>query len=258
LSSTGAIAAITKKSSAVLLVLAVVLSAVGSFGIIRGNRAMVRSLPVVIAKVDIEPHTRITADMLDVQEYARGLIKKGMLSDTQGAADRINRTYIPAGTPVYTQQLALPGDNTLTTQLSEMGKPEFRAKSLPVEPIFGLNGRLKPGDRVDLIGAMRVPLKGQQTLISHTFAKNVEIIELMGDAVNMRGITVAVNPQQAQDMDFVINNGGKVGIALRPYDAADVVTDPTTPESFMAKLFVASEQNQNQEAAAKPNTQIGQ
>lgn len=244
MSSVSAVAAITKKSSAVLLVLAVVLSAAGAFGIIRVNRAMVQSLPVVVARVDIQPHTRVTPEMVEVQQYARGLIKKGMLGDPQGAVGRINRTYIPAGTPVYSQQLAMPGDNTLTTQLSEMKRPEYRAKSLPVDAIFGLNGRLSPGDRVDLIGAMRVPLKGQQTLIAHTFAKNVEIIELMGDPANMRGIIVAVTPQQAQDMDFVINNGGKVGIALRPYEAADMVTEPTTPESFMAKLFESSEQSQ--------------
>jgi len=217
LSSISAVAAITKRSSAVLLVL-------------------------VVAKVDIQPHTKITAEMVDVQQYARGLVKKGMLGKPQGVTGSINRTYIPAGTPIYSQQLAMPGDNTLTTQLSEMNIPEYRAKSLPVDAIFGLNGRLSPGDRVDLIGAMRVPLQGQQTLIAHTFAKNVEIIELMGDPPDMRGIIVAVNPQQAQDMDFVINNGGKVGIALRPYEAADMVTEPTTPESFMAKLFENSEQ----------------
>lgn len=237
MSTVSAVATITKKSSAVLLVLAVALSAIGAYGIVRMNRAMVQSLPVVVAKMDIEPHTKITPDMLEVQEYARGLIRKGMFANPQAVVGRINRSYVPAGTPVYSQQLSLPGDNTLTTQLSEMKRPEYRAKSLPVDAIFGLNGRLKPGDRVDLIGAMRVPYKGQQTLIAHTFAKNVEVIELMGDPANMRGIIVAVNPQQAQDMDFVINNGGKVGIALRPYEATDVVTEPTTPESFMARLI---------------------
>lgn len=242
MSTVSTVAAITKKSSAMLLVLAVVLSAAGAFGIIKVNRAMTQSLPVVVTRVDIQPHTKITPEMVEVQQYAQGLIKPGMFGDPQGAVERINRTYIPAGTPIYSQQLALPGDNTLTTQLSEMEKPEYRAKSLPVDAIFGLDGRLSPGDRVDLIGAMRVPLKGQQTLISHTFAKNVEIINLMGDPANMRGIIIAVNAQQAQDMDFVINNGGKVGIALRPYEATDMVTEPTTPESFMAKLFEASEQ----------------
>ena len=227
----------TRKSSAIMLIFAIVLSAIGSFGLIKLNRTMVGAVPVVVATTDILPHTEINPDMIIVQEYASGLAKKGMLADSSAVAHRITRGYIPAGTPVYTQQLAEPGDNTLTTQLSDLKKPEFRAKSLPVEAIYGLNGRLAPGDRVDLVGAMTAPINGQQTKLAHTFAKNVEILEVIGTAEAMRGIIVAVNSQQTQDMDFVTNNGGKIGIALRPYNATDIVTEPTTPETFMAKLF---------------------
>jgi len=220
-----------------MLIFAVLLAAVGAYGLIKMNRAMVGAVPVVVANTHILPHTKITPDMLEVQEYARGLVKSGMIAQKEGAVDKITRGYIPAGTPVYGQQLADPGDNTLTTQLSEMENPLFRAKSLPVEAIYGLNGRLSPGDRVDLTGSMQVPLNGIQTKISHTFAKDVEIMEVIGVGEGMRGIILAVLPQQGQDMDFVVNNGGKIGIKLRPYKAKDTPTEPTTPETFISRYL---------------------
>lgn len=230
---------LTKNFSVVLLLLALFLSLAGAWSIIRLNRTIVDAVPVAVAKVDIEPHTVITPDMLEMQEIARKLAKKGMLAGIEAAAGKINRTYIPAGTPLYAQQLSLPGDNTLATNLTDHNIPELRAKSIPVDPLFGLNGRVKPGDRVDLIGAMRVPLKGQQTLIAHTFAKNIEVLEIMGDQASMKGIIVAVDPQQAQDMDFVSRNGGTIGISLRPYKSSDTETLPTTPESFVQKFIEA-------------------
>lgn len=247
MSSISTAASITKKSSVVMLMFAVILAAAGSYGLLKLHRAMVGSVPVVVATVNIQPHTQIAPEMLTVHEYAEGLTQKGMFTSPQDAVDKITRGYIPAGTPLYSQQLADPGDNTLTTQLSELQRPDYRGKSLPVEAIVGLNGRISPGDRVDLVGALQAPLKGQQTKIAHTFAKDVEILEVIGVGEAMRGITVAVNPQQAQDMDFVINNGGKIGIALRPYNATDIVTEPTTPETFMAKLFAGVEENTTQQ-----------
>jgi len=228
---------IAKNSSIVLLLVSVVLAAAAAWSIIKINSTVVSAVPVVVAKVNIEPHTVISTDMLEIQEYAFRLAKKGMFAKTENVVGKVNRTYIPAGTPVYIQQLATAGDNTLTTALSELKNPEYRAKSIPVEPIFGLDGRLKPGDRVDLIGAMRLPLKGQQTVVAQTFAKDVLVLEVMGDGGSMRGIIVAVTPQQAQEMDFVSRNGGHIGISLRPYQSGDTYTVPTTPESFMEKFL---------------------
>jgi len=243
MSLSSAKAQLTKNFSAVLLLLALILSLAGAWSIISINRTIVDAVPVVTAKVEIEPHTVITPDMLEVQEIARKLARKGMMVELNAVSGKINRTFIPAGTPIYTQQLALPGDNTLATNLTEHEIPELRAKSIPVDPLFGLNGRIKPGDRVDLIGAMRVPLKGQQTFIAQTFAKDVEVLEIMGESEDMEGIIVAVDPQQAQDMDFVSRNGGTIGISLRPYISSDTETLPTTPESFVQKFIEAPREN---------------
>lgn len=223
----------TRKSASVLLILAVVLSAVGSYYLIKSSRLMVGAVPVVVAKVDIEPHVKIKPEMLEVKEFARGLVVKGMMPTLQPAIDRSTRSYIPAGTPIYMQQLAHPGDNTLTSQLSDMGNPKMRFKSVQVDSVTGFNGNLYAHDRVDLTGSMKLPLRGQQTLASSTFAKDIEVGAVTkDDQGGLKSITFALTPQQAQDLDFVVNNGGKIGISLRSYDAENVITEPTTPESF--------------------------
>lgn len=223
----------TRKSAAFLLILAVILSGVGSYYLIKSVRHMVGAVPVVVAKQDIEPHVKITSEMLEVKEYARGLVAKGMMPTLQPAIGRSTRSHIPAGTPVFMQQLSHPGDNTLTTQLSDMGNPKMRFKSVQIDSITGFNGSLYPHDRVDLTGTLKLPLRGQQTLVTSMFAKDVEIAKIsIDDQKALKGITFALTPQQAQELDFVINNGGKIGINLRGYDAENVVTEPTTPESF--------------------------
>lgn len=238
----------TRRSAAILLILAVVLSAVGSYYLIKSSRLMVGAVPVVVAKVDIKPHEMIRPEMLEVKEYARGLVVQGMLPAPDPAAGRSTRSYIPAGTPVYMQQLAHPGDNTLASQLTDMGDPMMRFKSVAVDSITGFNGNIYPHDRVDLTGTMKLPLHGQQTLAASTFAKDVEVASVMKDDQGLKGVTFALNPQQAQDLDFVVNNGGKIGLSLRGYDAENVVTEPTTPESFTNMILQTQMQTQPEAA----------
>lgn len=250
--------AATRKSAAFLLILAVVLSAVGSFYLIKSVRQMVGAVPVVVAKQDLPPHVKITPEMVEVKEFARGLVVKGMLPSPQPAIGRSTRSYIPAGTPLYMQQLAYPGDNTLTSQLTELGNPKMRFKSVQVDSITGFNGNIYPHDRVDLTGTMKLPLRGQQTLATSTFAKDVEVASVAKDKDDqgngsLKSITFALTPYQAQDLDFVINNGGKIGISLRGYDAENVVTEPTTPESFTNMILQGQPQVQPAQPAPAPN-----
>ncbi|MDO7785798.1 Flp pilus assembly protein CpaB [Desulforamulus aquiferis] len=225
----------SNKGVFLMLFFAMIFFGLFAYGIVKGNYLMLDAVPYVKATQKIPPYTMITEDMVMVDYIARKNARPGVIKDVKDVLGQITKCELPEGTPIYLGQLGIKGENTLTSQLTEMSGPYYRGKSLPVENLLGLDGDIRIGDRVDVNGSMKLPINGVQTPVSANIAQMVHVLGVIRDpnSNKMTGIKLAVSPQEGQDIDYVVGNGGKIGLMLCSYDAEKVETIPTTPEGFV-------------------------
>lgn len=242
-----------KNTSSYLLVLTLGAALATGFLGMKTIENYTNALPVVVSKQEIPPYTPITQEMLTVENIPKASVKKGMYKDPQGVVGKVAKTAIPEGFPVSNSFFAVEGPGSLlTTQISQLQDPKLRATSVKVDEINALGGKIVPGDRVDVIGSMKLPIGGIQQPVSQTIGIQVPVISLIGDPNKPSGVVLALTPQQAQDVGFA-ETAGSIKLSLNPYqpDIEAAKTTPTTSESFIAKYI------QNQAVQQKAKKQEG-
>lgn len=231
----------SKNTSGYFLLLALVAAlAAGVLGVKMVQR-FTSALPVVVAKADISAYTPITSEMLTVVNLPKAAIQKGMFANAEGTIGKVPKTLIPAGTPISQSFLAVGGQGSLmTTQISEFDNPKLRAVKLNCD---SMDGKIVTGDRVDVIGSMKLPVGGIQQPVSQIIGIQVPVLGITGEPQKPTGIILALTPQQAQDAAFA-ETAGTIKLALNPYqpDADASKTTPTTSESFVAKYIAPNKQ----------------
>jgi len=212
-----------KNSGIYLLLIGLALAAVASFGVLKFMYISTNSLPVVVAKNKIMPYTTIKAEDLEIRQLPQSAVQDTMFPSTEPIVGKYTRTVIPAGYPVSADVFTVGNSQSgsLTTVLNELEDSALRAKSFPVDNVGALNGKIGPGDRVDVIGAMKLPLKGLQQPVAQIIATNVPVLDSFEG-----GITLALTPQQSQDLEFALIEGN-ISLQLCGPDS-DVEASDTT------------------------------
>lgn len=179
---------------------------------------------VVVAAKEIEPFTEITADKVKTVNIPA----RAKLSDTyvnlKDVVGKVTRTYILPNEQVRPGHLVdgVTDRSLLTTRLSEFKDPKMRAFAIPVDNLTGLGGaeRLQPGDRVDIIGDLKLSLGQDEVAVTKTILRNIRILGFISSPDSEKqtaGIILAVTPIQAEDLSFAMANG-KLRLSLNPYE----------------------------------------
>lgn len=127
------------------------------------------------------------------------------------------------------------------------------AVAIPATDAVSVAGALQPGDRVDVIGTWTRPngLTATQNIFHDVRVFTVGRWQgsggLAGTAVAATGggsglstISLLLDYQQAVIMEYLLQSGGHVSIALRRFDQGDdVPTEPTTAETLTRRYFGA-------------------
>lgn len=243
-----------KNRSIYVVIVGIVLGLIAAVLMYMGISSYTGMVKVVAASKEIPAFTVINeADikLIDVpKEFA-----KNKASDKNLVIGRVSRTIIPADTAVQQEFLAEKGNSSsslLSTKLSDLQNEKLRAFTIPVDQISGCGGEMKPGDLVDIIGSFSIVIpenenqpqsqsqsssKSQQKeVISKLLAGQVLVLKTLGEKTEIEGIVVAVEPQQAQEIQFALQ-AGKISVALNPYnpDQEASKTTTTTVQSFIKK-----------------------
>ncbi|MTI80043.1 MAG: Flp pilus assembly protein CpaB [Firmicutes bacterium] len=227
------------RTSTYLLLMTLIAALAAGFLGMQTIEKYTNSLPVLVANTEIPAYTPITENMVTVEKYAKADIKKGMFSNPKAVIGKVVTSKIPANYPLSQDFLAREGDGSiLASNISEFEDPKLRAVPVRVEGINALGGKIMPGDRVDVIGSMKLPIGGIQKPVSQTIGIRVPVLSLMGDQGSPSGVVLALTPQQAQDVGFA-EEAGQIKLSLNPYqsDVEAAKTTPTTPESFVQKYI---------------------
>jgi pilus assembly protein CpaB len=199
-------------------------------------------LPVVVAKADIAPKTKLTAAMLKVVNMPAEYIQPGAVQDIDKAVGVAAKEQIAAGEQVIQRRLVIEGKSAGFPGIIPPGK---RAVAVAVTEVTGVAGLVKPGDSVDVIVTFEPNVAGEH--LSQIVLQNLRVLAANQDTeagtvdgakkegATKMTVTLAVSPDEATRL-AVADEKGKIRLALRPYLAGDggkMVTGAVRPRDIV-------------------------
>lgn len=217
----------------------------------RSAPAPVQYMPVVFAKKDIVKGSLILEEMVKMKNVPANTVKEEDLTSLDYAVGKVSTVDIVVGERVTKGRVMVrPSEAKLSKKVPD-GK---RAVTIPIDALASLEGMIKPGDRVDVVG--NFPFQQKQPVIVAMFEDVLVLAvgRVMAEYAAQGGyksITMALAPEEAHLLLFATQIG-KLTLLLRsPLDSKKArVNEPITMDKLWSKLFNISEE-QKQEAAAR-------
>ena len=177
-----------------------------------------KSEPVVVAARDLEAFRKVSAGDVLIKEIPVKAVAPGYLKSLEEALGRYTRS------PIVKGQVLMLGH--LITDKSEAGlsydlPAQGRAFFLPVPASRAMGGLVRPGERVDLISAVRAPgtmLDSRSE--SSTLARGLLVLETVREATSgeFLGVAVLASPQECETIARCLESGN-VYLSLVPRSA---------------------------------------
>lgn len=207
---------------------------------------------VVIAKEDIPKGTTLQESMLEIKVVPKDYLQPRAVSSIERILGMVTAVPISKGEQITTTKLLSPQQASSTAggslaMATPIGK---RAITISVDNISSLAGMIRPGDYVDVMGMLPIPVQTpdgkqiNQVAVVPLF-QNVLVLAVgqqLGQAVPSEDryrkseklessplITLALSPQEANLIAFVAEQG-KIRLILR--SPADSKIEPIMPASW--------------------------
>lgn len=208
--------------------------------------------PILIAAKDISPMTKMTADMVRVEEWPVDRVPSGSVADTKEIETKYAKQRMYVGEPIIDAKLSARGKDLVVP----IG---YRIFDVRVDDSNGGSGYISPGDRVDVTGffegGSRFPLSKSIRVL-----RNVEVA--MVDGISFRDPEAA--PKKAGTIQLLVldkqyevldtaSNLGKLKLSLRAPDGderAASVENTDTGDSFLSWLKESEKKKEVSEVAS--------
>ncbi|MCR5834201.1 MAG: Flp pilus assembly protein CpaB [Selenomonadaceae bacterium] len=173
---------------------------------------------VVVAKVNIQPNTKIQESMLEMKEFDKGSVPEDAIKDFDSIKNVQIKTEIFAGDFFTPQKLVAEASGGFADNIP----PDCRAVSINVSSVTGVDGFAKPGDRVDLL----LVEKSDTSATSNILLQNVPLL-----SVNQN---VAGSSPVDGNTGMAISNPAIATLALHPADILKLVSASKIGEIYMS------------------------
>ena len=210
------------------------------------RQAGITSNKVVVAAVDIEPGTRINAEMLSSMDWPAGAMPSGAFKEAKDVQDRIARLAMVSGEPLLERKLTPAGTLGGLSAVIAEGK---RAMTVRVNDVVGVAGFALPGNYVDVVvNAQQDQAKGEQAKpISKTVLERVLVLAVAQEAGRddtkpkvVSAVTLELSPQDAEKLDLA-RSVGTLSLVLRnQVDKAPVATSGVTKNELFGDIKPAA------------------
>jgi pilus assembly protein CpaB len=147
--------------------------------------------------------------LLDVRNLPRRELSGKTLGSLQEVIGMVTVKDIGTGAPVTRDSVSQK------YRLSQIVKPSMRAVTVSIDPIIGVGGFLKAGDRVDVIATFNV----NNGTITKTVLQDVELI--------------AIGPEAIEEEETVDPNTGRNGARPKPQTNATLAVFPSDAEKLV-------------------------
>jgi pilus assembly protein CpaB len=205
---------------------------------------------VVVAKMEIPLGAKITVEQLGLAPIPNASAPEGAFRKLEEVVGRVAVTPIGLREPITNLKLAPEG---VGAGLSAVIPEGYRAMTVKVDDVVGVNGFVMPGSYVDVV-AVIVPVAQNErsTLgpISKTVLQNIKVLA-SGPKIDspqdqrqpsqVKAVTLQVTPTEAERLVLAANEG-KLQLIMRNYTDQE---DSQTPGANKASLLIGE--------AAKPD-----
>ena len=180
----------------------------------------VASNKVVVAAVDIEPGSKINAEMLSTLDWPSSAMPPGAFKDVKELQDRILKLGVLRGEPLLDRKLAPAGTLGGLSAVIAEGK---RAMTVRVNDVVGVAGFALPGNYVDvMVNAQQDQGPDVQgKAISKTVLERVLVLAVAQEAGRddtkpkvVSAVTLELSPQDAEKLDLA-RSVGTLSLVLR-------------------------------------------
>lgn len=200
------------------------------------NRLMAAPIPinknvqVLVSNSDLAWGTKLTAEMMQLQELPPGVIPEGHFTSVESIKDRVLLVDVKRNELLLESKLAPLGSSGGVAAVTD---PNKRAMSVKVDDVIGVAGFIKPADRVDVMVTIEPEPNKQGHTISKMILENVKVLaagtqmERKGkdeEAVQVQVITVEVDVEEAEKLALA-STQGRLRLALRnPLNSERILT----------------------------------
>jgi pilus assembly protein CpaB len=190
-----------------------------------------RNVQVVVATADLPWGTKLSPEMVQVQEFPTGAIADGHFTDGEALKDRVLLVDLKKNEMILESKLAPVGATTGgVAAVTDVNK---RAMSVKVDDVIGVAGFIKPADRVDVMVTIEPRPGKQEHPIAKMILENVKVLAA-GTQMERKGkddepkqvqvITVEVDVEEAEKLALA-STQGRLRLALRnPLNKEHVLT----------------------------------
>src|SRR3989338_5285857 len=207
---------------------------------------------VVVAKTDIDMGTRLTPEMLNVQDWPAGSVPQGailakgkdaLIKDPKTNEGRVVRVSVMKGEPISEAKLAPAG---VQPGLSFAIKEGNRAMTVRVNDVVGVAGFALPGNYVDIVVNTEdesVKAENVNKSISKIVLEHILVLavaqEQNRDETKPRvvnAVTLEVTPEQAEKLDLARSVGSLSLVLRNQIDTSVVTTTGSTKKNLLNRV----------------------
>jgi len=235
----------------------------------------VKTVPVVVAAVDVPRGSVISSDHVAIQQWPKALMPNGSMEQIENALNRSVMVPLVKGEPILDGKLAAKDAGRGLAALIPQGLRAFTIATPKIQA--GVGGFILPGNRVDVLltttsSGSDDPTGGGATT---TLLQNVEVLAVAqrldapdSNRINpdeLKSVTLLVTPDQAAKLDLGMNKG-TLHLSLRhPEDHLEADTQPATmaqlrfhQEKPLVTTDAAAATPDETPAAGRQNSQVSQ
>lgn len=191
---------------------------------------LTKKVPVLVANADLAWGTRLTPEMVQIQELPSDSLPDGYFGKQDEIKDRVLLADLKRNEILMESKLAPIGASGGVAAVTDINK---RAMSVKVDDVIGVAGFIKPADRVDVMVTIEPEAGKQGNVIAKMILENVKVLAA-GTQMERKGkdeepkpvqvITVEVDVDEAEKLALA-SNQGKLRLALRnPLNSERVLT----------------------------------
>jgi len=181
-----------------------------------------RNVQVLVSNADLSWGTKLTPEMMQLQELPSGAIPEGHFTSLEAIKDRVLLIDLKRSELLLESKLAPLG--TTSGGVAAVTDIDKRAMSVKVDDVIGVAGFIKPGDRVDVMVTIEQEgSKQEKNMVSKMILENVKVLAT-GTQMERKGkdeepkpvqvITVEVDVEEAEKLALA-STQGRLRLALR-------------------------------------------
>jgi pilus assembly protein CpaB len=183
--------------------------------------SLTKNVPVLVANADLMWGTKLTPEMMQVQEFPSDAVPEGHFAKQDQIKDRVLLVHLKRNEVLLESKLAPLG--TTSGGVAAVTDVNKRAMSVKVDDVIGVAGFIKPADRVDVMVTIEPETGKQGNTIAKMILENVKVLAA-GTQMERKGkdeepkpvqvITVEVDVDEAEKLALA-STQGKLRLALR-------------------------------------------